>query len=527
MKSRFLMAVAFACLAQQAAAAPCNLSDPTLLRPDLVGLTPTRLRVSQRSGVRQLSFTTLIANKGDGPLSLTSHADGASGTMTQILSRADGSTCEVALGTFPVESNDRFVRLPNYAHYFVRKDNPITGAIVASGSLKSFCIADIQPLGTDTPRQVDSSCIGPDSIEGLSVNWADSYDPTYPEQTIFLDTTAGSVAVGTYFLVVEPDPYSLLVEKNPASTANFGVISVDVPPRIGSGPVPPAPSPLASATPKPTATRTSPVPATPTGASGTPVPTATASNTPIPPSATPLDNPTPTRTVRSRPTARPRPSPRPRPTLSRTRIPRDGTPTATAIPPTATAPAATATAPRTSTAAAPTRTATATPTTAPTDSGPQSCPGVPVTCPAHPACKTGNRLGKLYFAYPGTDRVVSASGYLRLNQNSNGIHPSSEPASLALVDMDSKTVISLPNLHFEPSGDGWVADTGDAIVTLTPSSRGYTFTLRIDNPMFPPGYFSVFYQMCLSIGDDGIDEQIVCQQKPNDGFLCHSNGPTF
>jgi hypothetical protein len=35
------------------------------------------------------------------------------------------------------------------------------------------------------------------------------------------------------------------------------------------------------------------------------------------------------------------------------------------------------------------------------------------------------------------------------------------------------------------------------------------------------------YQVCLSIGDDGIYEQIVCQPKSQDGFLCHNNGPTY
>lgn len=177
-----------------------------------------------------------------------------------------------------------------------------------------------------------------------------------------------------------------------------------------------------------------------------------------------------------------------------------------------------------------TPTATATATAASTPIGPQSCPGVPVTCPAAPACKTGNKIGQLYYKYPSSEPIVSTKvGEFRLNPASNGIDPDHETGSFAMVDKDNNVVLAMPELHFVANGSGWIAENEHGWVTITPkgTGEGYNFQLQYNDPNFPPGYFSVIYQMCLSIGDDGINEQIVCQPKARDAFLCHNNGPTF
>ncbi|MBI3783930.1 MAG: hypothetical protein HY270_11065 [Deltaproteobacteria bacterium] len=181
-----------------------------------------------------------------------------------------------------------------------------------------------------------------------------------------------------------------------------------------------------------------------------------------------------------------------------------------------------------------TPTATATAAIAPTQTppiGPQSCPGVPVTCPQRPACVTGNRLGQLYYRLPVPDPIVTTRvSEMRLNANSNGIDPIHETGSFALVDKDNVTVLQMPRLDFVSDGNGgWIARNEHGWVSLVPKSAGsgYYFQLQYNDPNFPPGYFSVVYQMCLSIGDDGVYEQIVCQPHARDAFLCHSNGPTF
>ncbi len=220
----------------------------------------------------------------------------------------------------------------------------------------------------------------------------------------------------------------------------------------------------------------------------------------------------------------PRPTPKPRPT----RVPRPTRPPGPrqtiVVPPTATP-----------TFALPTGQATPMPTATPSATatavlGAQGCPGIPVTCPRPPACRTGNRLGQLYYKYPSAAPVITTKpSEMRLDRRSNGIFPDSELGSFSLTDQDGVVVVQMPRLEFRRDGNGWIAETPEGWVRLAPKEigPGYTFQLQFNNPNFPPGYFSVVYQMCFSVGDDGVDEQIVCQQKPRDGFLCHNNGPTF
>lgn len=226
-----------------------------------------------------------------------------------------------------------------------------------------------------------------------------------------------------------------------------------------------------------------------------------------------------------RPTAKPRPTriPRPtRPNFRHTPVPL-ATRTPTAVP---TRVGATATPTQVIWAPTATATATATPVLA---AG--VCPGgQPVTCPAPAACKTGNKLGQVYYAYPVSAPIItSKESEIRLHRRSNGIDPEREPASLSLVDKDGNLVVSMPDLRFYAVGNGWRADAPNGWVTMRPKpgGGGYFFQFQYDTPDFPPRYFSVVFQMCFSIGDDGVDEQIVCQEKPRGGILCHNNGTTF
>jgi hypothetical protein len=162
--------------------------------------------------------------------------------------------------------------------------------------------------------------------------------------------------------------------------------------------------------------------------------------------------------------------------------------------------------------------------------GNQECPGIPVTCPQPPACPTGNKLGQLYYNYPASAPVITTKpSEIRLHRRSNGIFPDTETGSFSLTDQYGNVVVRMPRLEFRRDGNGWIAETPDGWVRLAPKEvgPGYTFQVQFNNPSFPPGYFSVVYQMCFNVGDDGVDEQIVCQPKPRDGFLCHNNGPTF
>ncbi len=230
--------------------------------------------------------------------------------------------------------------------------------------------------------------------------------------------------------------------------------------------------------------------------------------------------------AQSQPTRRvvrpPRPTPKPRPT----RIPRPTRPPGprqTILPPATPTPTFSTGAP----GGVPTATATATPTAV---IGAQGCPGVPVTCPQPPACRTGNKIGQVYYNYPASIPIITNKpGEFRLDRRSNGIDPDTEIGSFSLTDKDGIVVARMTDLVFRRDGAGWIAEAPEGWVRVRPKEvgPGYIFQFQYNTPQFPPGYFSVVFQMCLSIGDDGIDEQIVCQPKPRDGFLCHNNGPTF
>lgn len=238
--------------------------------------------------------------------------------------------------------------------------------------------------------------------------------------------------------------------------------------------------------------------------------------------------PRPTIVRPQKPERQPRPTRPPRPT----RIPRPTRTPRGAVPPTATNTAVIAPATPTPVVTpgdpTPNATATATATTAPV--GPQSCPGIPVTCPAQPACRTGNKIGQLYYKHPVDLPIFTNKvGEFRLNPVSNGIHPAVEPGSFSLVDKDDQIVALMTDLQWVADGNGWRAENADGWVKIWPShaERGYFFQVQYNTPNLPPGYFSVVFQMCLNIGDDGVHEQIVCQPKARDAWLCHNNGPTF
>jgi len=158
---------------------------------------------------------------------------------------------------------------------------------------------------------------------------------------------------------------------------------------------------------------------------------------------------------------------------------------------------------------------TATPTTTPTPHF--------VTCPAQPDHILSGRVTKLFYAYPGTQRNLHASGFFPVDFFSNGIHPDTEPASLTLTDDDGEIILGMPDIHFSDTGGGsFSASNEQGFVTIRPFAGMYSFEFSFDRPDFPPNFFRVRMHLCMNLGDDGIGSiSIVCQHKSRGGFLCH------
>lgn len=145
-----------------------------------------------------------------------------------------------------------------------------------------------------------------------------------------------------------------------------------------------------------------------------------------------------------------------------------------------------------------------------------------VPCPAEPTYLFNTKVSKLFYAYPGTARTLHASGFFRLYPSSNGISPTTEAASLTLTDDDGVVILGMPNIQFIATGDGGFAASNDqGFVSISLFAGAYAFSFTFDNPDFPAGFFRFRYHLCLNVGDDGISETIVCQAKPNHGFICH------
>jgi hypothetical protein len=212
----------------------CNPSDPQLLKPDLTALPPSRVRMANQGGHRVLYFTTTIGNIGDGPMILHGKIiQGPNGPVTQAtqeIFRSDGTSCTRVAGDFVFHGSHRHFHFEDFSNYFVRKDDPFTGEIVAQSQKVSFCLLDVMRLSTfHTFPQFQNDCENAEGTQGISVGFADVYDFLLPGQNIDLDADpAHPVPAGDYFLTNVVNPNGTIWENNSDPEANTGFVSVRV-----------------------------------------------------------------------------------------------------------------------------------------------------------------------------------------------------------------------------------------------------------------------------------------------------------
>ena len=442
-----------------ALAEECDPTDARLLKPDLVALEPLRARVIQRNGARRLYFTTRIANVGQGPLVVEAQTVDTPGGPVTQATQV----IQRSDGTTCTHSAGSFDFHPSHHHWH----------------LDDF--AEYQ-LRRDDPytgplvaraKKVSFCLLDMQAMRGSDGSRQVDGDCTQPDGVQGISVGWMDVYDDYY-----PDQFLELDTglAEPVPAGSYFLVNVPDPDDL-----------LLEVDEDSTANAGFVSVAVRARIGSEPIPVVM--------SPTPTPTPSPTPTLR-------RPGPRPRPT----RQPRPTRPVRSPRPPR-------------------TPVLMETPTPTPTsNAGTDACPSAPAVCPASPACLTRNRLGKLFYAYPGTDRTVEASGFFKLNRASNGINLAHELGSLALVDERGGTVLQMASLRFIRSGpDRFVATTGEGTVTISPSQDGYDFAFTFDDPGLPAGYFSLYFDLCLSVGDDGIFERIVCQPKPRGGLLCHSN----
>ena len=251
MRVRYLLVAGLLILGatSRAMAAECDPSDPTLLPPNLVAQTPTKVRVLQSYNNRRIIFTSTVGNVGKGPLILSGKTvqtpSGPVTQATQTVWRTDGTTCDHLAGYFVFHPSHHHWHVNDFAAYELRKDDPFTGQLMGKSDKVSFCLIDITQLrGYHGPRQVFANCLDQESTQGISVGFADVYDSFLPDQWIDVDENGPNlVPAGDYFLVNVADPDNLILETDDNPQDKSGVVSVSVPSLIASGPPAPTPGP--------------------------------------------------------------------------------------------------------------------------------------------------------------------------------------------------------------------------------------------------------------------------------------------
>lgn len=116
----------------------------------------------------------------------------------------------------------------HFARYLLRSES--TGAIVARTTKVSFCILDSTREYPGLPGSPSSGYYGtlgcgPDSPEGLSIGWSDTYGAYLPGQN--LDVTG--LPAGDYCVVERADPRKLLTELSDRNNRFKTRIHMDLP----------------------------------------------------------------------------------------------------------------------------------------------------------------------------------------------------------------------------------------------------------------------------------------------------------
>jgi Lysyl oxidase len=200
-----LLAAASAVLLIAAASA-----QAAVLLPDLEQEVPTKVGIdpNQVNGSWAISFQSDVANVGQGPLEVRGHRDPGQANMTASQwANIAGSTSMQDLGVvgdlhFQV-SHDHWHFEP-FDHYELRR---LDGSLAASDVKQGFCLGDNEDHGGGPPHYTEAfngycahgNTGATDLIEGISVGWADFYEPNLEGQDIPINPS--SAPSGDYILV--------------------------------------------------------------------------------------------------------------------------------------------------------------------------------------------------------------------------------------------------------------------------------------------------------------------------------------
>lgn len=206
--------------------------NPAQWLPDLI-IDPVRgLRDVFRDG-DFIRFSQATPNVGHGPLRIVGGEDNGDGTqdvLQRIYDDQGGSTERLA-GLFEFHPEHNHIHFNEFSEYRLTavlpdaNDDgiPEVGELLRGGEKTSFCLIDITPFETNPPlpnAAPDSSGLGCDVEQQISVGWADIYGAGTPGQEVNI----AGLPEGQYWLEAVVDPANHFIELD--ETNNFARILI-------------------------------------------------------------------------------------------------------------------------------------------------------------------------------------------------------------------------------------------------------------------------------------------------------------
>ncbi len=204
-------------------------STPGRLLPDLRVSEPLELYIQTGvDGIREIRFSTTIANVGDGPLLMVGGFDATSMTVSTIqrIHHVDGRIEEYDVGRFVFDDDHDHWHLDDFITFellALEADGGL-GEVIATTGKMTFCLADSHPVAEPPPNAAAkagvTSCDS--DIQGISVGWEDIYIAELPGQELDIP----DLPDGRYAIRSTVDPDQLLLETD--NENNFTVSYVDI-----------------------------------------------------------------------------------------------------------------------------------------------------------------------------------------------------------------------------------------------------------------------------------------------------------
>jgi hypothetical protein len=218
--------------------------------PDLIAVEPVVVREVQQclggagsvwrnpcslpDGTNFISFSTIPANLGNGPLELRSEINPQDKTTSIAYQRFYTHNAknrlefvsESPVGTFDYHPSHRHFHFGGYAELELRTsecfgaDSSCVGGVVSTSEKIGFCLvssgktdeSSLEHFASRTPyRDGRQTCMNRNGIQGISVGWYDEYQWSLPDQHIALPP---GLPDGHYWLVQRVDAENRLTEIN-------------------------------------------------------------------------------------------------------------------------------------------------------------------------------------------------------------------------------------------------------------------------------------------------------------------------